>query len=127
MIHPAHINSVCPHNTAVGIWITPAISDGEPTVSHSLIKGSSPSSRNPSITLFGSTNLNSRSANLDTELSFLLETRSPVLQDRLGEEVKGLWKDAEVVNEDVWFEQGRKVGGVSWRTRALVSIVGHML
>ncbi|KAF8323407.1 hypothetical protein DL93DRAFT_2071139 [Clavulina sp. PMI_390] len=105
---------------AKGIWITP-----QARAPSQQGKPSPP--RNPSITLFGSTNLNSRSANLDTELSFLLETTSPVLQARLGEEVRHLWKDSERMNEDAWAKQGRKVGGVSLGTKAIMSVVGDML
>ncbi|KAI0797447.1 hypothetical protein C8Q75DRAFT_738076 [Abortiporus biennis] len=73
----------------------------------------------PYLTLFGSTNLNSRSANLDTELSFLLVTTSNSLRDRLAEEVDGLreysrpWRGAE---------RKVRVG-----TKALVAIMGGML
>ncbi|CCL99620.1 uncharacterized protein FIBRA_01639 [Fibroporia radiculosa] len=58
-------------------------------------------SADPSVTLFGSTNLNSRSANLDTELSFLLVTNASALRSRLAEELNDLrayahpWKGAE--------------------------------
>ncbi|KZT70067.1 hypothetical protein DAEQUDRAFT_750479 [Daedalea quercina L-15889] len=48
------------------------------------------SSSRPCLTLFGSTNLNSRSANIDTELSFMLVTTSPNLRTQLAEEVDGL-------------------------------------
>ncbi|SRR5258708_28585479 len=90
-----------------GIWVTP------------------PETYYPAITLFGSTNLNARSANLDTELSFLLHTRSPVLQHRLGEEMRCLWKDSRTVGVREWIEDRRKV---PLGTRLLVDyIVGPML
>ncbi|KAF8330080.1 uncharacterized protein EI90DRAFT_3145830 [Cantharellus anzutake] len=92
---------------AKGIWITP------------------PDFYHPTITLFGSTNLNSRSANLDTELSFLLHTRSSTLQQRLDEEVRWLWKDSRTVGAKEWIEDRRRV---PFGTRLLVDfIVGSML
>ncbi len=76
-------------------------------------------SADPCLTLFGSTNLNSRSANLDTELSFILATASSDLRRRLGSEVDGLrayshaWRGAE-----------RRV---RLGTKALVGLVGGFL
>ena len=96
-----------------GVWVSQQESPTSPPV--------------PSVTLFGSTNLNSRSANLDTELSFLMETRSLTLRERLGKEVQSLWKDATPVGEEVWRSQGRRMGGVPYSTQALVSLVGSML
>ena len=90
-----------------GIWVTP------------------PGFCNPIITLFGSTNLNSRSANLDTELSFLLHTRSPALRHRLHEEVRWLRKDSRTVGVKEWMEDSRRV---PLGTRLLVDfVVGSML
>ncbi|PCH37915.1 hypothetical protein WOLCODRAFT_135922 [Wolfiporia cocos MD-104 SS10] len=63
----------------------------------------------PVLTLFGSTNLNSRSANLDTELSFMLVTTSPVLRARLAQEVDGLRAHALP-----WQGDKRTVRPVSW-------------
>lgn len=56
-----------------------------------------------------------------------METQSPALRQRLGQEVLSLWKDATPVGEEAWREQGRRIGGVSYRTRVLVSLVGGML
>ncbi|KAI9065419.1 hypothetical protein FKP32DRAFT_1665412 [Trametes sanguinea] len=90
---------------AKGIWVRPT------------------PSATPVLTLFGSTNLNSRSANLDTELSFVLATTSPTLRQRLADEVDGLrahahaWRGGSNADE-------RKV---RLGTRALVSVVGGML
>ncbi|KAF9506815.1 hypothetical protein BS47DRAFT_1333634 [Hydnum rufescens UP504] len=98
---------------AKGIWISPY--------------GESSSSVGPSTTLFGSTNLNARSANLDTELSFLLRTRSRELQARLGEEVDWLRRDAKRVGEKEWEASGRKIGGTSLGTRAIMALVWRML
>lgn len=73
----------------------------------------------PVLTLFGSTNLNSRSANLDTELSFVMVTSSDGLRQKLQEEIQGLqqwtvpWRGGE-----------RKV---RCRTKAIVGLVGGML
>lgn len=73
----------------------------------------------PYMTLFGSTNLNSRSANLDTELSFLLVTSSDSLRQRLADEVEGLRSQTAS-----WRGGHRQV---SLGTRALVAIMGGML
>ncbi|KAM5532317.1 hypothetical protein V8D89_013996 [Ganoderma adspersum] len=92
---------------AKGIWVRPT-----PTST-------------PALTLFGSTNLNSRSANLDTELSFVLATTSPALRQRLAEEVDGLrehatpWRGQDSSDDDA-----RRV---RLGTRALVAFVGGML
>jgi len=49
----------------------------------------------PILTLFGSTNLNSRSAHLDTELSFVMLANSETVQERLYLELQGLYNFAE--------------------------------
>ncbi|EIW84762.1 hypothetical protein CONPUDRAFT_116933 [Coniophora puteana RWD-64-598 SS2] len=86
---------------AKGIWLSPT-----PTSA-------------PVLTLFGSTNLNSRSAHLDTELSFVLATGSDALRGRLREEVAGLKAHA-----GPWRGGERAVRA---RTRAIVGVVGGML
>ncbi|KIO13576.1 hypothetical protein M404DRAFT_993133 [Pisolithus tinctorius Marx 270] len=86
---------------AKGIWFSPS--------------QSSP----PVLTLFGSTNLNSRSANLDTELSFVMLTSSEALRKSLQAEVNGLWQCAVP-----WRGAERHV---RWRTRTIVGMVGGML
>jgi CDP-diacylglycerol--glycerol-3-phosphate 3-phosphatidyltransferase len=73
----------------------------------------------PVLTLFGSTNLNSRSANLDTELSFVMATSSDDLRRELQEEIQGLHRWAVP-----WRGGERKV---RWRTKAIVALVGGML
>ena len=73
----------------------------------------------PYLTVFGSTNLNSRSANLDTELSFVLATSSAGLRRQLREEVDHLWEHARP-----WQGGGRPV---RIGTKALVAVVGGML
>lgn len=85
----------------IGIWLRPT-----------------PSSH-PQLTLFGSTNLNSRSSNLDSELSFLMVTTSASLRKRLGEEVEGLREDS-----GAWRGDGRPV---RFGTRVLVGAIGGML
>jgi CDP-diacylglycerol--glycerol-3-phosphate 3-phosphatidyltransferase len=84
-----------------GIWLSPS------------------TNADPLLTLFGSTNLNSRSSNLDTELSFIMVTSSPVLRRKLREEVLGLREFSTP-----WKGESRKV---RWRTMFLVAIVGGML
>jgi CDP-diacylglycerol---glycerol-3-phosphate 3-phosphatidyltransferase len=49
----------------------------------------------PILTLFGSTNLNSRSAHLDTELSFVMLANSDSVQKKLQLELQGLNDFAE--------------------------------
>ncbi|KAI0093750.1 hypothetical protein BDY19DRAFT_982650 [Irpex rosettiformis] len=76
-------------------------------------------SADPCLTLFGSTNLNSRSANLDTELSFILATGSSDLRRRLGSEVDGLREHSHA-----WHGAERRV---RLGTKALVGLVGGFL
>ena len=71
------------------------------------------------MTLFGSTNLNSRSANLDTELSFMMVTSSPELRRQLRGEV-----DALRAHAHPWRGEDRRV---TLGTKALVAMVGGML
>ncbi|KAH0827117.1 hypothetical protein J3R83DRAFT_4805 [Lanmaoa asiatica] len=73
----------------------------------------------PVLTMFGSTNLNSRSANLDTELSFVMVTSSQALQQTLHDEVGSLRRWA-----GPWRGADRKV---RWRTKAIVGLVSGML
>ena len=49
----------------------------------------------PILTLFGSTNLNSRSAQLDTELSFVMLANSVAVRKKLQLELQGLNEYAE--------------------------------
>ncbi|KZT53490.1 hypothetical protein CALCODRAFT_50949 [Calocera cornea HHB12733] len=100
---------------AKGMWLWPASS------SPSLDARPPPG---PTTTLFGSTNLNSRSASLDTELSFFLSTTSPELRTRLGEEVDRLWRYGRVVDEREW---GRGERRVRAGTRALLGVMGSMM
>ncbi|EPQ57779.1 hypothetical protein GLOTRDRAFT_71652 [Gloeophyllum trabeum ATCC 11539] len=73
----------------------------------------------PVLTLLGSTNLNSRSANLDTELSFILLSSSHALRRQLHDEVEGLRRYARP-----WQGEHRKV---RIGTKMLVNFVGGML
>ncbi|KIJ16865.1 CDP-diacylglycerol---serine O-phosphatidyltransferase [Paxillus involutus ATCC 200175] len=86
---------------AKGIWLSPS------------------QDSHPVLTLFGSTNLNSRSANLDTELSFLLMTSSEALRQSLHREMCALRQWAVP-----WRGADRKV---RWRTKAIVGLVDGML
>lgn len=72
----------------------------------------------PDFTLFGSTNLNSRSANLDTELSFFMVTSQPALQEQLHAEVDHIRNDAHKVGEKDWQVPQRRV---RLGTRALMA------
>ncbi|KAJ7234201.1 hypothetical protein B0H12DRAFT_1143141 [Mycena haematopus] len=79
--------------------------------------------RPPLLTLFGSTNLNSRSAHIDTELSFLMlipeHSASDSLRRQLVDEVDNLR-----VHSSPWKGATRRV---RIGTKALVSLVGGML
>ncbi len=94
--------------TSVGIWVRfdDAFSSG------------------PTVSLFGSTNLNSRSANLDTELSFLMVTSSPELSRSLGDEVEGIRKYASSVGQETWDHRDRRV---RWTTMGMAKVVSGML
>lgn len=93
-------------NSIKGIWIRPS-PDADPTVS-----------------VFGSTNLNSRSANLDTELSFILHTESSELQRKLADEVDNIWTHAQKVGDETWKTPERNP---PLMTRLIVALVGKML
>ncbi|KAJ7472730.1 CDP-diacylglycerol-glycerol-3-phosphate 3-phosphatidyltransferase [Mycena latifolia] len=77
----------------------------------------------PLLTLFGSTNLNSRSAHIDTELSFLMlvpeTSSSDVLRRQLADEIGNLR-----ANSSGWKGAQRRV---RLGTKALVDLVGGML
>lgn len=74
--------------------------------------------------MFGSTNLNSRSANLDTELSFVIHTDSRELRRKLGEEVDNIWSHSKKVDETTWAAPDR---APSLTTRLIVALVEKML
>ena len=75
---PPSVDTNCRSGTfIVGIWLSP-----------------NPESL-PILTLFGSTNLNSRSAHLDTELSFVMLANSVTVQKKLQLELQGLKNFAE--------------------------------
>ena len=82
-------------------------------------------SEDPVLTLFGSTNLNSRSANLDAELAFVMvvpsneDSDAKELRKNLGEEVKHLREYAQPWKGD---ERKVRIG-----TKAIVGLVGGML
>ncbi|KAG8691677.1 CDP-diacylglycerol--glycerol-3-phosphate 3-phosphatidyltransferase [Ceratobasidium sp. 395] len=87
----------------------------------------SPSAREtPYATLFGSTNLNSRSAHLDTEISFILSVpeRESSLREVLQHEIINLRKNAHRVDSETFASPKRQVGLV---TKAIVGLVGSML
>jgi len=78
----------------------------------------------PYASLFGSTNLSSRSAHLDTELSFVMLTSDHGLQQRLNDEVAKIQGAAVPVDEKTWETPDRKVDFV---TKLLVFLVEGML
>ena len=78
MLSPLCVGADCLSRASiVGIWLSP-----------------NPESP-PILTLFGSTNLNSRSAHLDTELSFVMLANSATVQKKLQLELQGLRNFAE--------------------------------
>ena len=97
---------------AKGLWVSPS----------SGIEGTH---QDPVLTLFGSTNLNSRSTNLDTELAFVMtvpyssDEDVKQLRKQLGDEANRLWGNAFP-----WKGGERKVRE---STKALVNVVGGML
>ncbi|KAG8698859.1 CDP-diacylglycerol--glycerol-3-phosphate 3-phosphatidyltransferase [Ceratobasidium sp. 394] len=80
----------------------------------------------PYATLFGSTNLNSRSAHLDTEISFLLSVpeRENSLRAALRHEVANIRRNANHVDSNTFALAERQVSPV---TKAIVGLVGSML
>lgn len=78
-----------------------------------------PANTNPFLTFIGSSNLATRSLNLDVEVSLILMTKSPILRKALAAELKGLDKHAQPVGDYTWKEESRKVG---WKTRLLVAL-----
>lgn len=90
----------------LGLWIRPSANE------------------DPTTTVFGSTNLNSRSANLDTELSFILHTQSDELRSKLGVEVDHIWTHSQKVDDATWAEPHR---APSLSTRLIVALVEKML
>ncbi|CAE6530825.1 unnamed protein product, partial [Rhizoctonia solani] len=91
-----------------GMWILPSINEA------------------PYATLFGSTNLNSRSAHLDTEVSFLLSVpgQDSLLQTALQHEVSHIRNNTIKVDDQTFASSERRV---SLTTRAIVALVGAML
>jgi len=73
----------------------------------------------PILTLFGSTNLNSRSAHLDTELSFVMLANSVSVQKKLQLELQGLSDFAED-----WKGDRRNVRSI---TKCLVRVLSGYL
>ncbi|CCA67064.1 related to PGS1-phosphatidylglycerophosphate synthase [Serendipita indica DSM 11827] len=91
---------------AKGIWLRPK------------------SDEHPTTTVFGSTNLNSRSANLDTELSFIMHTQSESLRARLHDEANRIWANASTAGEETWSQPSRKP---TFTTEMIVRLVRDML
>jgi CDP-diacylglycerol---glycerol-3-phosphate 3-phosphatidyltransferase len=95
-----------PLTLPLGVWIRPSVAE------------------DPTTTVFGSTNLNSRSANLDTELSFILHTQSDELRSKLGAEVDYIWTHSQKVDDNTWAEPHR---APSLSTHLIVALVEKML
>ncbi|EIW68091.1 hypothetical protein TREMEDRAFT_40191 [Tremella mesenterica DSM 1558] len=73
------------------------------------VKLNKKSTFDPFFTFIGSSNLSTRSLNLDTELSLFISTSSPILHRSLGKELRALNVHARDVNEDTWERKDRKV------------------
>ncbi|CAE7097031.1 unnamed protein product [Rhizoctonia solani] len=93
---------------AKGMWLSPSINEA------------------PYATLFGSTNLNSRSAHLDTEVSFLLSVprQDSLLRTALQHEVSHIRSYTTKVDEQTFSSSERRV---SLTTQAIVAFVESML
>ena len=63
----------------------------------------------PSLTMVGSPNFGYRSERRDLESQIVVLTRSPELQERLGEEEERLYSPANMVRENTWKEKDREV------------------
>jgi len=63
----------------------------------------------PFFTFIGSSNLSTRSLNLDTELSLLLSTSSPALREQLAQELARLQEYAHDVGAETWKLPERRV------------------
>jgi phosphatidylserine/phosphatidylglycerophosphate/cardiolipin synthase-like enzyme len=61
------------------------------------------------MTIIGSSNFNTRSAKLDTELGFVLFTRSDSLRKDLYNEVESLMEPSQLVGFDTWAHTSRRV------------------
>lgn len=77
----------------------------------------SPRAEDPFFTVIGSSNLSTRSLNLDTELSLLLATSSAGLRSALGKEIGALREYAHDVDAETWKLEERRV---SFMAKALV-------
>ncbi|KAF8680986.1 argonaute family [Rhizoctonia solani] len=90
---------------AKGIWLMPSFNEL------------------PCATLFGSTNLNSRSAHLDTEISFLLSVpeHNNSLRTALKNEILNIKKNTSKVDEHTFASPERRVSLI---TQAIVALVG---
>jgi CDP-diacylglycerol--glycerol-3-phosphate 3-phosphatidyltransferase len=64
----------------------------------------------PYLTFVGSSNLSTRSLNLDVELSFLMMTSSASLRKAMSNEVQNIRADSVVVGPDTWRQPDRAVG-----------------
>lgn len=107
---------------AKGLWVSP--------YRHASVGGSEKAgdTEAPILTVFGSTNFNSRSANLDTELAFVM-----VLPSESDTEVDGAMHLRERLRKEV---HELREHAVYWRgeqrhvrpgTKALVNLIGDML
>ncbi|KZV88292.1 hypothetical protein EXIGLDRAFT_722823 [Exidia glandulosa HHB12029] len=91
---------------AKGLWLSPKTAE------------------TPNTTVFGSTNLSSRSANLDTELSFALLTANDNLRQQLRTELDAIREYSDDVDERTWSTPSRRV---RFTTRLLVALLQNML
>ncbi|KAL7420832.1 CDP-diacylglycerol--glycerol-3-phosphate 3-phosphatidyltransferase [Cryptotrichosporon argae] len=79
----------------------------------------SESGEDPFLTFVGSSNLSTRSLELDSELSLLLSTTSPALRRALAAEVETINAHATDVGDETWARPERRVG---WAAKVLVAL-----
>lgn len=108
-IHVVHRDQA---DIITGIWLSPTSS---PSLPSPVPAGPKPpnTSNNPFMTFIGSSNLSTRSLELDTELSLLLMTSSPSLRRALSAEVQQLDKYASDVGEETWAKEERRVSNLA--------------
>lgn len=93
---------------AKGIWLSPKDQANE-----------KPQPPRPYLTFIGSSNLSTRSLNLDVELSFLMMTSSNTLRKAMSNEVQNVRENSKAVGPETWKQPDRTVG---LTTKVLVAL-----
>ncbi len=92
----------------IGIWLSPKDQANE-----------KPQPPRPYLTFIGSSNLSTRSLNLDVELSFLMMTSSNTLRKAMSNEVQNVRENSKAVGPETWKQPDRAVG---LTTKVLVAL-----